>query len=213
MTPQAIRACCTILLILVLSAVKSQAQVIIIFYPLPPVPEHGFLPGKDFKFYPTVDKYDLGGRKVRVELYDDRDSLRLVKLECAQVEINNQSEFVGARGARAVQYYWAKLIPEANMVLDSTATDTVRVHLEALDSRMVGHFSIRAHGLCQMRIQHRGVSKTYCVDITDKDPHSPVSRHALVTRLTATRIITSAAIREVIEQFFIDVKTEAPKAF
>ena len=200
-------------LLILLCAVKSQAQVFIIVYPLPPVPEHGFLPGKEFKFYPTVDKYDLGGRKMRVELYDERDSLRLVKLECAQVEINNQSEFVGARGAQVVQYYWAKLIPEANMVLDSTATDTVKAHLEALDSRMVGHFSIRAHGLCQMRIEHGGVTKTYCVDITDKDPHSPVSSHAFVTRLTATRIITSAAVREVIEQFFIDLKGGAPKPF
>jgi hypothetical protein len=201
------------LLTLSLFATGSRAQVFIIVYPLPPVPEHGFLPGKEFKFYPTVEKYDFGGRKIRVELYDDRDSLRLVQLECAKVEIDNQSEFVGARGAQAVQYYWAKLLPEADMVLDSTAADTVKVHLEALDSRMIGHFSIRAHGLCQMRIEHSGGIKTYCVDITDKDPHSPVSSHAFVTRLTATRIITSAAIREVIEQFFIDLKAPMPKPF
>lgn len=142
---------------------------------------------------------------MRVELYDERDSLHLVNLECAKVEINNGSEFVGAYGAQTVQYYWGKLLPQANITLDSTAADTLKVHLQALDSRLKGHFIVRVHGLCQMRIEHAGASKTYCVDITDKDPHSPVSSHAMVTRLTATRIITSAAIREVIERFFIDL--------
>ncbi|HVU57086.1 MAG TPA: hypothetical protein VHD83_18620 [Puia sp.] len=57
------------------------------------------------------------------------------------------------------------------------------------------------------------MTKTYCADITDKDPHSPVSSHAFVTRATGTRIITSAAIREVIERFFLDLKGAAPKPF
>jgi hypothetical protein len=172
------------------------------------VPEHGFLPGKEFKYYPPVDHYDFGGRRMWVIVYDDRDKLHITRLDCAEVDINNGSEFVGFKGAQAVQYYWAYLLPQVNIKLDSTASYLLKVHLEALDSRMIGHISVRAHGLCQMRIEHGGTSKTYCVDITDKDPHSPVSSHAFITRLTATRIITSAAIREAIERFFIDLRSE-----
>ena len=71
---------------------------------------------------------------------------------------------------------------------------------------MLGFGSITAHGLCKMEMQFKNVSRTYCIDITDKDPHSPISPTAFVTRKTATRVIASASIREVIEKFFIDLK-------
>ncbi|MEO6453809.1 MAG: hypothetical protein ABIN97_07060 [Ginsengibacter sp.] len=57
-----------------------------------------------------------------------------------------------------------------------------------------------------MKINFKNISKTYCIDITDKDKHSPIGGNAFVTRKTATRVITSAAIREVIEQFLSDFK-------
>jgi hypothetical protein len=170
------------------------------------MPEHGFLPGKAFKFYPTINKYDFSGQKMRVELYDQRDSLKLVTLPCSQVDISNKSEFAGPNGALKVGEYFQNLFSQSGIVLDSTASDTLKVFLQALDARMIGFGSITAHGLCQMHTQFKGISKTYCADITDKDPHSPLGRNAFVTRKTATRIITSAGIREVIEQFFVDLK-------
>jgi hypothetical protein len=42
--------------------------------------------------------------------------------------------------------------------------------------------------------------------ITDKDPHSPISPNAFVTRKTATRILTSTGIRECIEAILNDLK-------
>jgi len=200
----------TLFLLLVFCA-RAQSQFFVVVIPTGGVdkgliPEHGFLPGKQFKFYPTIDKYDFGGRKFRVEFYDHRDSLHITKLPCSAEELNNQSEFAGAGGAEKVHDYFRHLFPDAGLVLDSTAADTLRVYLEAMDSRLTGIGVIRAHGLCSMRMQWNNFSKTYCVDITDKDPHSPVGKNAFVTRKTTTRIIQSAAIREAIEQFFIDLK-------
>ena len=153
-------------------------------------PEHGFLPGKKF----------------RLVLYDQRDSLRLEHPACSNMEINNKSEFAGQEGTGIVVAYFQHLFPQAGIVLDSTATDTLHVYLEALDSRLIGFGTITPHGLCQMRVRGAGIAKSYCVDITDEDPHSPISKNAFVTRKTATRVIQSASIREAIEQFFVDLQ-------
>ncbi|MHA4810753.1 hypothetical protein ACX0G9_21785 [Flavitalea flava] len=170
------------------------------------MPEHGFLPGKKFAFYPTLEKYDFKGKKFRVELYDQRDSLQLMHVACSEVEINNKSEFAGPGGAGKVVEYFRNLLPASGITLDSTATETIKVNLEALDSRIIGFGSGTAHGLCQMHITCPGISQSYCVDITDKDKHSPVGKNAFVTRKTATRIIQSASIREVIEKFLADLQ-------
>jgi hypothetical protein len=176
------------------------------------MPEHGFLPGKKFKFYPTIDKYDFSGQKIRVELYDQRERLNLVTIPCGQVEIDNKSEFAGANGMQKVGEYFQYLFSQSGIVPDSSAGDTLKVFLEALDARLIGFGSITAHGLCQMQMQFKNISKTYCADITDKDPHSPIGKNAFVTRKTATRVIASAGIREVIEQFFADLKVTHEKS-
>jgi hypothetical protein len=193
----------SILLIALLLFQKAPAQAYYLVFPLGQaiVPEHGFLPGKKFQYYPTIDKYDFSGRHMRVELTDRRESLGMQNISCSMVELNNRSEFKGETGALTVFEYFQYLLPAAGIVIDSTAGDTLKVELQALDSRLIGFGNITAHGLCQMNMTWKGVSRIYCVDITDKDKHSPVRSNALITRKTATRIITSAAIREVIEQF------------
>jgi hypothetical protein len=56
------------------------------------MPEHGFLPGKNFKFYPTINQYDFSGLKVRVELFDDRPLLKLSQIKCSDIPFTNTSE-------------------------------------------------------------------------------------------------------------------------
>jgi len=190
---------------------RAQSQYTVVVIPTegvdkPLFPEHGFLPGKQFRYYPTIGKYDFTGQHFRLEFFDRRDSLHIIALPCSDVELNNQSEFAGAGGAGKVSEYFQRLFPQAGITLDSAAADTLRVFLQAMDSRLIGFGSITAHGLCSMKIEWKDFSKTYCIDITDKDPHSPVGKNAFVTRKTATRIIQSASIREVIELFFIDLK-------
>jgi hypothetical protein len=193
-------------LLLLSVAFTVDAQRIIITYGMVPtlgaafMPEHGFLGGKKFKIYPAIGKHDLGGIKLRIELRDVRDSLKLQRVDCSPVEFTNTSEFVGQGGTHVVAEYLDSMFTAANCVVDSTADDVLHVTLEGMDARLIGFGSITAHGLCQISVQWKNFSHTYCVDITDKDPHSPISSHAFVTRKTGTRIIMSAGIREAIEQ-------------
>jgi hypothetical protein len=198
-------------LFLLLSVTAAEAQgtiaIIVTFAAVPGMgSEHGFLPGKKFKFYPATGKYDLGGKRLRVELHDERDSLKLKQVECSPVGMTNTSEFEGPYGAYVVENYIDTLFGPAGVVLDTTATDVLKVDLEALDARLIGVGSITAHGLCMVSTEWKGIIHHYCVDITDKDPHSPISSHAFVTRKTATRVIASAAIREVLEKVMTDLK-------
>ena len=170
------------------------------------VPEHGFLPGKKFKFYPTITKYDFHGRKFRVELFDDRETLQLKKIQCSELKFTNTSEFSDPNCLYKVSQYLDTLFKQSGAILDTTAIDTLVVRLEGIDARLIGHGYVRVHGLCQMRIKYHDFNKTYCIDITDADKYSPISPNALVTRLTATRIMASISIRELIEQIFFDLK-------
>jgi len=169
------------------------------------MPEHGFLGGKKFAFYPTIEKYDFNGLTLRVELMDDRPNLKLTKVQCSEIPFTNTSEFADPACIYKVKEYLDTLFRQAGAKIDSTASDTLRVKLEGIDARLIGFGQIRAHGLCQMTFSYHNFTKQYCIDITDADKHSPIGKNAFVTRKTATRVIASAAIREVIEQFFVDL--------
>lgn len=123
------------------------------------------------------------------------------------MEFTNTSEFKNPESIYKVGQYLDTLFKQSNAILDLNSTDTLQVELEGIDVRLIGFGYIRVHGLCQMKVKYHNFSKTYCVDITDADKNSPVSSNAFVTRKTATRILASAAIREVIEQFFVDLQT------
>jgi len=171
------------------------------------MPEHGFLPGKKFKFYSTIGKYDFNGRQFRVELYDDRAILKLKKTECSDIEFTNTSEFSQPDCMNKVSQYIDTLFRQSNARVDSTATDTLKIKFEGIDARLIGFGYARVHGLCQMKVTYHNFNKTYCIDITDADKNSPIGPNAFVTRLTATRIMASASIREVLEQIIVDLKS------
>lgn len=198
----------TILTFLLFNVVKGQVIVIPIgLIGAATMPEHGFLPGKKFQFYPTINKYDFSNLKVRVEVYDDRNLVKLTKTQCSDIEFTNTSEFTSPNCIYKVSQYVDTLFKQAGATIDPTSTDTLQIKFEGIDSRLIGHGYIRAHGLCQMKIKYQNIIKTYCVDITDADKNSPISPTAFVTRKTATRIMASASIREIIEQFFVDLKS------
>lgn len=171
------------------------------------MPEHGFLPGRKFKYLQTVHVYDFSKHRLRVELYDTRAQMNLKQTSCSDLAFTNTSEFNSPNCIYIVGNYWIKLLSQAGANIDSMSTDTLRIKLEGIDARIIGFGYIRVHGLCQMNITYRNITKTYCIDITDADKNSPISPYAFVTRSTATRIMASAAMREVIEQFFNDLKT------
>ena len=170
------------------------------------VPQHGFLPGKKFKIYPTIEKYDFKGRKIRVELFDDRPGMNLKRVGCSGMEMTGQSEFANPETIYKVEQYIDTLFTQSGIVIDAAATDTLRVHFEAVDARLFGVAYVRVHGLCQMKMEYNNNTKTYCADISDADKNSPIKPTAVVTRKTATRVMASASMREVLEQFLSDLK-------
>lgn len=149
--------------------------------------------------------FDFKNIKVKVLLSDDRIQRNLSKVDCSEVELKNKSEFKGDQGTVKVWQYLNELLPKSNIVIDSTATDILEVHLAALDSRLIGFGQIAVHGICQMDFKYKNTSKTYCTDIEDGDPNAPLSKTDFVTRKTASRYMTSASIRETIEKFFTDL--------
>lgn len=186
------------------NSLHGQVVVIPIFAGGKGMPEHGFLPGKKFPLYSTIEKYDFKNHKVRVEFYDDRENLRLNKVECSQLEFTNTSEFESPSCIYRIEQYLDTLLSQNGANVDSMSDNILQVRLEGIDTRLIGFGKIKVHGLCQMKFNYHDFSKTYCVDIVDGDKNSPLGSNAFVTRKTATRYLTSAAIREVIEQFFLD---------
>jgi len=178
---------------------------------LPPgTPEHGFLPGKKFKFYRTINTYNFNNLALRIELFDDRKTLNLSHVDCSNVPFTNTSECEKSDFIYLFRQYIDTLFTQANIHVNPSSQDVVEIRLQGLDARLNGIVYVRVHGLCQLQIKYQGKSNIYCTDITDADEHSPVGPNALVTRKTATRIMLSASIRETIEQFFEDLKKQYP---
>lgn len=169
------------------------------------MPEHGFLPGKKFPTYETVEKFDFNNKKIKVVLYDNRKELNLKNIECSKVDLTNTSEFENEQGIVKVWEYINKLSNDSKLIIDKVATDEYEIRLMALDTRLIGFGSIDIHGLCQISVKHNGTEKVYCTDIQDGDKNSPLSKSSFVSRKTATRFMMSAAIRETIEKFLKDI--------
>ena len=170
------------------------------------MPEHGFLPGKKFPTYPTVNTFDFKDLKLKVILYNDRDERKLTKINCSEVEINNKTELKAEQGTVKVWDYLNTLFLQSKISIDTTSTDELEVRLTALDCRLIGFGQIAVHGLCQMEFKYKGITKTYCTDIEDGDKNAPLSKTSFVSRKTATRYMASASIRETIEKFLNDLK-------
>lgn len=194
------------LILLVFLQITNSAIGQVLVFPTN-IPEHGFLPGKKLAFYHTINKYDFDQRRYRVEVYDDRNSLGLNKVNCSEIPFTNTSEFAKPECINLIAEYIDTLLEKSNAIIDFSSNDIIKIRLEAIDARLIGFGKIRAHGLCQITAQYHNFSKTYCTDITDADKNSPVGQNAFITRKTATRIIGSAAIREVIEAFLKDLSS------
>ncbi|HEX7755153.1 MAG TPA: hypothetical protein VF421_07420 [Niabella sp.] len=159
------------------------------------LPEHGFLPGKKFPTYNAINKYNFEGKKVKVLLYDDRDSLSLKKINCTEVALTNQTEFTKEQGIAKVWLYINKLFKDANLIIDSSANG----------SREIGFGKITVHGLCQVSVIQNGITALYCTDLADGDKTAPLRKSSFATRKTAMRLMVSAAIRDTIEKILTDL--------
>lgn len=170
------------------------------------IPEHGFLPGRRFPIYPAINSFDFNGKAYRVELIDDRYNMQLKKIECSSLIIENSSEMASPQSIYKLRDYIESIFSQANLNIDSSANEKIEIRLQAIDSRLIGFGKIKVHGLCQLNIRVGSVEKLYCCDIVDGDKNAPLGSNAIVTRKTASRFMASAAIRECLEQFLLDLR-------
>ena len=167
--------------------------------------EYGYLPGRKFPFYQALKKYDFKGQSFRIALYDDRKKLDLKNVNCSPLPLENISEFADFKTIYKVAQYIDTLFSQANAVIDSSSEKVIEIRLEAIDSRLIGFGYIKIHGLCQIKVKYAGLNQIYCIDIKDGDENSPLGGNAFVSRKGGTRIMGSASIREVLEQFMADL--------
>ncbi|CAM3605092.1 hypothetical protein ELOC111193_13205 [Elizabethkingia occulta] len=169
------------------------------------MPEHGFLPGKKFPIYETIEKYNFNNKKIKVLLSDSRTPSDLKKVDCSNISLTNSSEFKNEQGIVKVSEYINKLFTDSGIIIDKDAPEEYEISLMALDTRLIGFGNIDVHGLCQIKVKHNGTEKIYCTDIQDGDKNAPLSKSSFVSRKTATRLMMSAAIRETIENIIRDM--------
>lgn len=172
------------------------------------MPETGFLPGKKFPIYKTIQKFDFNGLTSRIEIIDQRSLLNLEKIECSSIPLNNITELNDQNFILKFGEYVDSIFAQANIKIDSSSLNKMEITLEAIDSRLIGFGKIVAHGLCQIKVNYNNRLKIYCVDLTDSDKNAPISSNSFVTRKTAIRVMGSAAIREVLEQVLIDLNNQ-----
>nr|WP_321487444.1 hypothetical protein [uncultured Draconibacterium sp.] len=195
------------ILLIIFSISSGYSQIIIpILFGEEIIPEHGFLPGRKFPIYKTTNTFDFKEKSFRVELVDDRENSQLKNIECSPLEIENTSELSSAQTVFKLKDYIDSLFNQAHIVIDSSATKTIEIKLQAIDSRLIGFGKIKVHGLCQLKIGIDSMETIYCCDIVDGDKNAPLRSNAIVTRKTASRFMASAAIRECLEQFLSDLK-------
>ena len=97
----------------------------------------------------------------------------------------------------SIKLFSAVALLAATLTASAQTSETRKVsdfHAVAVGGAFEVHIKING----QEAYQH--YAGPISMDITDKDPQSPISSHAFVTRKTGTRIIMSAGIREAIEE-------------
>jgi len=196
-----------ILLFLFFSITGTYSQAIV----LPTVlagkmikPDNGFLPGNKFPFYPTVNRFNFQGKKIRVEVLDERIKRKLLYVNCSNLDLTNSSELWNPLFIYRFGDYIDTVFHQSGIATDTTVHDTLYIKLEAIDARQLGSGNAKMHGLCQVSIQYKSFSKEYCDDIQEGDKNSPLSGDDFSTRKTAIRYLGSAAMRDVVEQFLTD---------
>jgi hypothetical protein len=190
----------------------------------PPPLKYGFLPAKEYPFYPFSDSIHLKQKKICFIIEDRRNEFQ--KLSCSDVDVERDSEVEGKNGVdylsaylsflatdhssamRPLQKDMITILPlqavESSSVAVSQTMDTVKIELEVLSPKLLGFIFVKVHGLVQYTAKCRYFTKRYCSDLKDGDPDSPVGSFSLDTRRDAMRKIMSASVLRVTSAFIQD---------
>ena len=147
--------------------------------------------------YGFVRYHTLNDKSVNLVFQDERKSFD--KLFCSEIRVNHHTEFEGRVGMALVTKYFDTLIHNANGNVIDTGPP-ITVSLQVLSAKL----KMRTYGLCQIQIRYAGFERTYCVDLADDNPNSPLDESINYTAQSVIRIMVSAAVREVVEKVISD---------
>jgi hypothetical protein len=175
--------------------------------------KYGFLPGVKCPIYDFSKKqYDICQYYFKFNLIDKRQNKR--NLSCSQIIPETDSEFEGEAGYNFFKTYFDTLIKKANGIIDSSNginDKKIDLNIEIISPKLIGFGFIKVHGLCQINVTTEFFTKTYCCDIKDGDDSSPLEWYSFDTRKSALRKMTSASIRNCIEDLISDLELNLRK--
>ena len=167
--------------------------------------KYGFLPGVECPIYDfSIKQYDICQYKFKLNLIDKRNE-RLM-LNCSKISPETDSEFEGQSGINFFKNYFNILIKKANGIIDSSADKNIDIEIEIISPKLIGFGYIKVHGICQINVKTEYFTKTYCCDIRDGDEGAPLEWYSIDTRKSALRKMTSASIRNCIENLISDLE-------
>jgi hypothetical protein len=169
---------------------------------------YGYLPGTDYQMPKPQNKIDLHGKSFALEFKDGRGGLD--KIGCSPHLLDRETELEGELGYQYFRSSLTAMIEGSNGKVDAKSPNKVAVQLDGLSFQLIGAGYIVAHGQVQFSVSSPSLSRTFCSDMTDRDPDAPLKWYSVVTRKTASRLIVSGSLRRAAESFVAELATAAP---
>lgn len=168
-----------------------------------PLPfKYGFLPAKTYPYYPLPDSVNLKQDKLYLSITDGRD--KFTTSNCSDIVAERDFELEGEYGIRFLTAYLSFLVNGNSLTQVSDPIDTVHIEVEVLSPKITGFLFITVHGMVQYTVKCQYFTKTYCSDLKDGDPESPLGTFSVDTRLGSSRKMISASVLKVTSEFITD---------
>ncbi len=155
----------------------------------------------EFKFYETINKYDFNSIRLKIVIVDDRKKLNLFSINCSRFEVLGQFEndCGNYNASEFVAHYINFLFKSSNIIIDSTATDVLEIHIQSLDAIILDYYGTIGYGFCQMEVIYKDKKNIFCAQISLQDYDLPFSKIFWDYEDGAKKLI-SASIKETIEK-------------
>ena len=161
---------------------------------------------ENFPYYNAKKALDLKGKAYSFQITDKRADF--TKLECADIDASNDTEFAGDVGLRYFGDYLIRMTEEASGKVRDTDSEKIRIDLEVFCPRIYGFIFARVYGLVQFSVTADGYQKRYCFSLKDGDPDAQVGTASFSTRTGAKRTLLAATTTKALEAFLGDLREE-----
>ncbi len=165
---------------------------------------YGYLPGTDYKIMKPLKSYDFKNQTINPNILDFRENVE--NISCTKTILDRNTELEGNTGLKLFKEAITRSLTDSKFTIDNNSQNTYNIKLNAISFQILGIGYIEPHGFIQFQVEHNGITKTYCSDMTDTDDDSPIAWYSVQTRKSATRAIVSGSLRRAVESFIKDLE-------